>query len=95
MGPLPHDYHCIAVGNSDSLQAEAAPGHACTQAAGATASTATTGRAPRAATATVTAPCPASISDNQGNHLQSTPASDLGLWLSGHLLEEAQGRLNS
>lgn len=54
MGPLPHDHHRIAVGDSYRLQAEAAPGHACPQASRATASTTTAGGATRAAATTVT-----------------------------------------
>lgn len=55
MGPLPHDHHRIAVGNSYSLPAEAAPGHASTQAPRATASATAAGGATRAAATTVTA----------------------------------------
>ena len=36
---------------------------------------------------------PALTSDKQGNRLPKTLAFDLGLWISGHLLEEAQGSI--
>lgn len=91
MGPLPHDHHRVAVGNSNRLQAAAAPGHACPQAPGATAGPAAAGGAPRAAAAAVT-PCVPPMDDRQGKGLLRTLAFDVGLWISGrHLLEEAQG----
>lgn len=77
MGPLPHDDHRVAVGNSYSLQAEAAPGHACAQAARATASPAAAGGARGATATTVKRPSPALISDSQGSCLQGTPAFDV------------------
>lgn len=55
MGPLPHDHHRTALGNSYSLQAEAAPRHACPQASGAPAGATTAGGATRAAATAVTA----------------------------------------
>lgn len=91
MGPLPHDHHRVAAGNSHSLQAEAAPRHARPQAPRATAGTTPAGGSTGAAATAVTA----WISDNQGNRLQRTPAFGLGLGLRGHLLEEAQEALNS
>lgn len=91
MGPLPHDHHRVAVGNSNRLQAAAAPGYACPQAPGATAGPAAAGGAPRAAAAAVT-PCVPPMDDRQGKGLLRTLAFDVGFWISGrHLLEEAQG----
>ena len=58
MGPLPHDPHRVAVGNSDRLQAAAAPGRGCAQAPGATARPTAAGGAPRAAAAAVTRRAP-------------------------------------
>lgn len=55
MGPLPHDHHRVALGNSYSIQAEAAPRHASAQAPGAPAGASTAGGAARAAAASVTA----------------------------------------
>ena len=91
MGPLPHDHHRVAVGNSDRLQAAAAPGHACPQAPGATAGPTAAGGAPRAAAAAVTRRVPPD-GDRQRKGLLRTLAFGVGLWISDrHLLEEAQG----